>query len=133
MHRAIAWTSYYALTQTSVLHTQALGPSAVNHCMWGTCVVDIIQTCIEALMHIYILSCIAVNVWKQSHWTMTSRHLIVSFVILGEDLSSVTWPADDCNLYLAHFWVAAQGPSLEVSQGTIEQCASVCSQQDPDP
>lgn len=33
--------------------------------------------------------------------------------------------------HMAHFWVAAQGPSLAVSQGTMEQRASVCAQQAP--
>lgn len=128
VHCAVAWPSYCALTQTYMLHTQAVGTSAVNHCLWSMTVVDIIQTCSDAC----ILSCVAVNVWKQSHRTMTSRYLIVCFVVLGENMSSVIRPADNYNLYLAQFWVAAQGPKLEISQGTIKYYASVCAQQESD-
>lgn len=63
---------------------------------------------------------------------MTSRYLIVCFVVLGENMSSVIRPADNYNLYLAQFWVAAQGLKLEISQGTIKYYASVCAQQESD-
>lgn len=47
-------------------------------------------------------------------------------------MSSVIRPADNYNLYLAQFWVAAQGLKLEISQGTIKYYASVCAQQESD-
>lgn len=63
--------------------------------------------------------------YRNNPLTSSVYHLVVSLVVLGENLFSELWPAVSCHLYLVQFWVAAQGPRKEVSQGSRTQTLSL--------